>query len=64
MASETERVSTAEIKCMAKDSAKAFLTFADAAGSAREAADWSLAAKNAVSIVLTTEQIVKTRNAH
>lgn len=46
-----------------RESAAEFLERAGLAETPKEAADWSLAAKNSMQVALTSEQIVKTRNA-
>ncbi len=55
--------STTEIQSTAQGLAASFLRNASEALDAKIAADWSLAAKNAIQVSLTCEQIVKTRNA-
>jgi hypothetical protein len=47
----------------AAEQADVFLDLAAKAETPKAAADWSLAAKNAIQVALTCEQIVKTRNA-
>lgn len=55
--------STVAIGVQAAESANEFLEMAVAADTPKAAADWSLAAKNAIQVALTCEQIRKTRNA-
>lgn len=58
-----DRATLTGIQGDAQDRASAYLQKAKAAETAREAADWALAAKNSIHVALFVEQIVKTRNA-
>jgi hypothetical protein len=51
--------SVTEIQNRAKNSALAFLEQADLTSDARDAANWSLAAKNAIAAALSCETILK-----
>jgi hypothetical protein len=46
----------------AKESARRFLDDANTSEDSREAANWALAAKNAVSVALSCETILKIQN--
>lgn len=52
-------LSVTEIQSEAKDSAQRFLSFANDTTDARDAANWTLAAKNAVSVAVSSETILK-----
>lgn len=56
-------VTERELQQYALDDAERFLNEARSAGTPKDAADWSLAAKNASHVALTCEQIRKTREA-
>jgi hypothetical protein len=55
--------STSAIAFKAKEQADFFLDLAARAETPRAAADWSLAAKNAIQVALTCEQIPRTKGA-
>jgi hypothetical protein len=55
-------VSARELQREAKLSARQFLDAADDATDPRDAANWSLAAKNAVSVAVSCETILKVRS--